>query len=190
MYEILIAAYRDMYRQGRADAREEILKQALGSPCRIRIRRRAIRAREGRALDEVEAAADKLKAMAAAIVIDVKKTGAAGDELRSIVTQRVGERIADKTWGDLAAAAITQGWGAGRNAETQAWADQIDYMYRSGILDGNICEVCGPKDGVRHAIGDPLYMTPDPNCKGGPERCRCINIAVMKSESAPEDDNA
>ena len=62
-------------------------------------------------------------------------------------------------------------------------ADEIETVFRSGILDGNICSVCLPKDGKTHEIDDPEFTTPDPDCEGTEARCRCINIAIMKSES-------
>ncbi len=130
----------------------------------------------------MEGASNKLKTMIMDAALDLKKQGYTGDEFRQKLEEKVDE-ISRITWQDMAATVVNQGWGQGRQRGGDNFIEQIDYTYRSALLDGNACRVCREKDGKTHAWGDPEYMAPDPACLGTKSRCRCVNIAVMKAES-------
>lgn len=188
MYDLLLKEFRRQIRKGRDEVVDELRRQgakslALADTVDLDVLLRLI---EEKLALKVEGAADKLKAILAELGINLKEAGLSGEELRSGLAAAVAERLADVTWTELASTAVNEGWGAGRDIEQAAHDDEIAEVYRSGILDGKICEVCAPKDQVRHELGDPEYKTPDPNCKGGPGRCRCINIAIMARELAGE----
>jgi hypothetical protein len=187
MYETLMKAFRSQVKVGREQVREEVQRQ-----------RGSIQAQEmpdpRDLLDvieedlriKVEGAASKLKTMVAEMYMELRKLGYAGSELRSQLVAQASENISDATWKALAQSSINAGWGFGRRTEIEKYEEDIEEVYRSGILDGNICSVCRAKDQVRHALNDPEYTAPDPACKGGEGRCRCINVAIMKAENAPE----
>ena len=103
--------------------------------------------------------------------------------MATALREEVVEKTTEADLKVLAGIAVNNGWGAGRQAELDQYEGDIDYVYRSALLDGRTCEVCERKDGVTHEYSDPEYLAPDPACKGGAGRCRCINIAVMKAES-------
>ena len=199
MYEALMREYKRMARIGRGDAQKEMKRQ-----------RPQMKFREGEGLElyrmadppmtweeyfelmaeeftiASESTADALKASVASAVTEYRRKGLRGDELRSAVEQRVGERLSDRLWRDAAAIAINRGYGAGRLMEFAKYEDEIDYCYYSAILDYNVCAECAPKDGHRHQLGDPEFVTPNPECLGN-GNCRCMTICVMKAESAPEE---
>ena len=184
MFDAMVEAFKAALRQGRADVREEIERQgssrgfaeAVPTPDELL----AIIAEELGIL--VDGATDKLKAMVAKAYLDLKKKGQAGGELLANLTAKVRDEVKASTWTNAAAAAINAGNGAGRDIGAGEYADQIEECYYSALLDSSVCENCRPKDGARHELGDPEYVTPNPECKGGP-RCRCLTVYVMKAEA-------
>lgn len=183
MHEELMRAYRAQYRQGKREAAEEIARQRSDLTAADPIPEDEL----FELVDEelaagVEGASNKLKAVVYTEALELKKKGLTGDELRLELETKVEERLSGATWNVLASSAVNQGWGQGRQAGQKPYTKDIDYVYRSAILDGKACSVCRAKDQSRHEWGDPEYMTPDPECLGG-GRCRCINIAVMQRES-------
>jgi len=79
------------------------------------------------------------------------------------------------TLAGIAAASSNKAYGLGREVQAGVYGEQINYAVYSAVLDGNTCENCLPKDGVKHAADDPNFQAPNPSCQGG-SRCRCINI--------------
>lgn len=65
-------------------------------------------------------------------------------------------------------------------------AHVIGARYTS-VLDKNTCAACaGADDGVLRALDDPaLAPAPNPACAGG-DRCRCIRVYQLSTETAPE----
>lgn len=188
-YDALARVYRAMKKLGAEDMESEIRRQVPNA--KARLHPKAADPIEERDYDDlvleqldlaVNGAADKLKAIMAALAIDLKKAGKIGDELRRLLLQKTTERIGDRTWEDMAHLATNEGYGRGRDDTARDYEDLIERSYRSGVLDTNICDVCFAKDGQEHEWGDPEMMAPDPECEGG-ARCRCVNIAVMKAES-------
>lgn len=188
MFSILIKAYKDEFQRGREQVQNEIRRQ------RPEI---SLAERPMPDLDElfalveeelqirVQGASDKLKTIIAAEYLNLRKRGFTGDQLAAELRREAAETLSDVTLQETAQAAVNQGWGAGRQVVVDQYANDVDYVYRSALMDRNTCEVCSAKDGITHEPDDPEYMTPDPACLGAP-KCRCINIAVMKAESAPE----
>jgi hypothetical protein len=64
-------------------------------------------------------------------------------------------------------------------------AHVIGARYTS-VLDKNTCPACaGADDGVLRALDDPaLAPAPNPACAGG-DRCRCIRVYQLSTETAP-----
>jgi hypothetical protein len=59
-----------------------------------------------------------------------------------------------------------------QNAET--------YVY-TAVLDANTCHSCEEKDGTEFNPDDAEaedLQVPSPECEGGPDRCRCIHVAI------------
>lgn len=184
MYDAMLSAFKASLRQGRADVHQEIIRQGVGIEFAEAVptpeELLAIIAEEFGIL--VDGAADKLKAMVATMYLDLKKKGQAGNELLSNLAARVRDEVKDATWTSAAAAAINAGNGAGRDLGAKDFAEEVQECYYSALLDSNVCDNCRPKDGVRHELGDPEFVTPNPECKGGP-RCRCLTVYVMKAEA-------
>jgi hypothetical protein len=81
-------------------------------------------------------------------------------------------------------AALTVVPGAGNPDAPRAHV--IGARYTS-VLDKNTCPACqGADDGVLRALDDPaLAPAPNPACAGG-DRCRCIRVYQLSTESQPE----
>lgn len=184
MQSDLLKTYKTMLAEGQRQVREEVRRQ-----------RPDIKAQDVSEVEQlveyfseklsimVEGAANKLKTMLAEIALDLRARGFTGQQLKIEMDDWVSRNLSDRTWVDLAANATNGGWGDGRRVAMEDYADEIQYVYRSGLLDrNNICEVCEPKNGVTFELGDPEYRAPDAQCKGGVGRCRCVNVAVMKAE--------
>jgi len=186
MHSILMAAYKENYERGADEVLSEVNRQASSafSFADPPGQRTLFDIMDEEISMKVEGAADKLKTMIFSMYLDLRKEGIAGDELRSRLELKVGERITDATWAALASTAVNQGWGHGRKEALEKADDGVDYYYRSAILDGNACMICRPKDGRTVSPGEEDFIVPDPECEGTPARCRCMVIAVMKAESA------
>jgi len=187
MFKELMRALRRQIKKGREQVRDELMRQAGRHMAFADVMdvEELLQIIEEKLQIKVEGAGDKLKAMLAELGLNLKETGLTGNELREGLAAAAAAKISDATWKNLASTAINQGWGIGRDIEQQTNSDEIEEVYRSGILDGNICPVCSAKDQVTHELGDPVYKAPDPECEGGPARCRCINIAILKAEREP-----
>lgn len=186
MYELLIKAYKAQHKEGRREVTEEIARQRSdikASYADYPDQSELLRIIEEELRINVEGAADKLKTLIAELGLNLRKQGLGGDELLAALNSEVREQLSDVTWRRLSGLAVNQGWGDGRKIAMDQHADEIEEVYRSAILDGKQCEVCERKDQRRHELNDPEYKTPDPMCKGGPGQCRCVNVAIMKSES-------
>lgn len=72
---------------------------------------------------------------------------------------------------------------AGRHAAAQAAGDVVGARY-TAILDKNTCGPCAAADdGVLRPLNDPaLAPAPNPECEGG-DRCRCIHVYQLRSET-------
>tara|TARA_Y100000310_G_scaffold109452_1_gene107914 strand:+ start:5670 stop:7775 length:2106 start_codon:yes stop_codon:yes gene_type:complete len=189
MHSALMKEYKAQFKTGEVEIREEMQRQVnrkLSFADELPELKKILEIIEEEFDIKVQGAADKLKTIIATESLDLRKKGLTGDELLASLIPAVKKKVTDAPLKELSGQAVNEGWGNGRQNGMEAFADEIDYVYRSAILDGNLCDVCGPKDGVTHAIGDPEFVAPDPECEGGPSRCRCINIAVMKAESEPE----
>lgn len=80
----------------------------------------------------------------------------------------------------IAHGAVSQVFNDARNSAFSEYADEIDRYQYSAVLDGS-CEVCIAADGMESANEEDLPPVPNPDCLGG-MRCRCIHVAILKSE--------
>jgi len=60
-------------------------------------------------------------------------------------------------------------------------ADDIDHYIYSAMLDNNCCGNCAAADGHDSREEGGIPDVPNPDCEGG-DRCRCVLVAVFKSE--------
>lgn len=185
MYELLSKTYKASMLDGINEIKREIVRQRPN----LKMAEKPTEAKIDEIVDEeirlqVDGASNKLKSIIAEFSLALKKVGVLGDELRRELEKKADEDISDSTWVDLASGAVNQGWGQGRERGAEQFINEIDYGYRSAIMEKNSCAVCRAKDGHNHVWGDPEYMAPDPACLGTVRRCRCVSIAVMKSEAA------
>jgi len=80
---------------------------------------------------------------------------------------------------------VMESFGLARNSEAKKYADQIDYVIRSEVMDSNTCNPCAKVDGKKFTLNSPeardFLRGPYVHCKGR-ENCRGINIYVRKDE--------
>lgn len=84
---------------------------------------------------------------------------------------------------DVATGTVTKVYGEARDStfEEAEANDQVAYYEYSALLDGGTCVVCRDADGTTAQRVEELPPAPNPQCLGGP-RCRCIHVAVLKTE--------
>lgn len=134
---------------------------------------------------DVEGLAGRLLSMMAKKASALKKIGMAGvdkDKLKHELSI-YGSQMSSNPYKDVSNSNTNVPFGEGRAFATKKYEKYIDYLYRSAILDGNLCRVCKPKNGLTFKAGTKSKdaIVPDPECLGG-KRCRCIIIAVMNVE--------
>lgn len=139
---------------------------------------------------------DRREASARSAAMTTLQTAPAAtpDELRSIAKARAQgalEELSPARTQDNVAQVVNAGFGAGRrDAIDTAVADTPDdiaALVYSAVLDLGTCSECARWDGAtfpadydQDAPG--AVKCPNPRCAGG-SRCRCIWVAVMKSEA-------
>ena len=186
MYDALVDTFRAQFEVGKQQVIKEIERQTG--------KQRALEDKAVVGQDElfdlvmdefslkVEGAAQKLESMIFDIALKARRAGFSGDSLRREIEKQAGA-ISDSTWEGIVDGAVNGGWGAGRDKGAEAYADEIDYVYRSAILDSATCDTCRGRDGQTWPTLEDAQIMPDPECEGG-DRCRCVNVFVMKAESA------
>ncbi len=182
MFDALMTTYRNQYAVGREQVKKEIAKQgkALATKTRTRVAPEDLfDLVEDQVSLEVEGAANKLETMVLQAGIVGRKSGLVDLALKMFIDKE-SKGFSEVGYEVMVDGAVNGGWGAGRDAAAHEYADEIDYVYRSAILDSAVCEQCANEDGKSWEPGNELVM-PDPECYGG-GRCRCVNIYVMKSE--------
>lgn len=99
--------------------------------------------------------------------------------------QAAGEQEADAALKAEAQVHASPALGQGRGDYFDEIADQVAGVRYTSILDGNRCEQCSrADDGELRPLDDPVRLArkpPNRDCYGG-TRCRCIEIAQLKSE--------
>lgn len=185
MYDDVVRAFREQIKAGRAQVRDETTRQKEHAVFADPITDNTF---VDFVLEElsllVDGAGEKLKATVAKIAIDLQKAGFVGDALRAELDRVIPQRIGESTWKDLVGTSVNQGWGHGRHLELVKLEDDVERFQRYGILDRNLCSVCREKDLKEVTTSDPDFRVPDSECEGGPGRCRCIVVAIMKREVA------
>jgi len=79
--------------------------------------------------------------------------------------------------------AVVQSYTNGRNEQASSMWSDIETAFYSAVMDFGTCEECAELDGAEHEPNDPVYVTPNPNCRGD-DRCRCVTIYVFREEAA------
>jgi hypothetical protein len=79
---------------------------------------------------------------------------------------------------------VAQSYTTGRNDQIDVMKDEFDAYFYSAVMDLNTCEPCAALDGAEHNYGDETFDTPNANCDGGIDRCRCVTIAVARDAAA------
>lgn len=114
--------------------------------------------------------------------LEAQRLGLTKTATTTFITDRLKE-LSDKEARDAARFSVVEAFGMGRSVEAETRKEDIATAFYSAILDGQQCSVCDPLDGEEHKLNDPKFETPNPNCLGGPEQCRCITIYVLKTEA-------
>lgn len=185
MYDLLVRSFRRQVKAGREQVREEVRRQSPGFAMADPVSDEAF---VELLLEElsllVDGASDKLRSTVARMALDLQKAGYTGDALLAELDRVVPQRIGEQTWKDLVGTAVGEGWGHGRHLELVKLegSGDVSRYQRFGILDRNLCSVCREKDQKIVTPSDPDFRVPDQECKGGPGRCRCIIVAIMRSE--------
>ncbi|MBN2531888.1 MAG: DUF935 family protein [Spirochaetales bacterium] len=191
MFNLLMKAFKNQLNEGRKEVREELKNQGL-TKIKMASENRTpedyseyvdIIAEE--TMIDIEDASHKLVSILSFKAVEgAFRRGLRGEALKSYLEQY---NLSDRTWKDMLAGAINKGWGAGRDLEGKRWKDDIEYACYSCVLDKDSCRVCAALDGKEHAVGDPDYITPNPDCLGC-NRCRCMTIFVLKHEGMSEEE--
>lgn len=190
MYNVLMKEYKVQMKAGRAEVREELAEQkarAGGGQLADGIPEdtEEFLAYEDKKLQgEIEGAAGKLSAELWALWLIYDRQGITGQALESAMLSTWEERISTKTWDNMADGVVNGGWGAGRTIEGNKHKNEIEYAYYSSVLDRSTCRWCEVNDGNKHEVGDPNFITPNPECAGTENLCRCITVYVLKAEAA------
>lgn len=189
MYDVLMKEYKAQIRAGREEVQEEL---------RYQKNRQGSTFAEGDVPEdyadfiefgdrkfqiEVEGAGNKLLSQLLILSLTFERQGITGEALMASMLAAWPGAISNQTWDRMANGAVNGGWGAGRTIEGNKHKEEIEYAYYSSVLDKGTCLRCSNRDGHKHAVGDPDYATPNPGCYGG-DNCRCINVYVLKEESA------
>jgi hypothetical protein len=66
----------------------------------------------------------------------------------------------------------------GRTAEAEEWAEEVQQVVYSAVLDSNTCGPCEDADGEEGKSDDDVTPVPNSACEGG-SQCRCIHIYVL-----------
>lgn len=99
-------------------------------------------------------------------------------ELREALTDQ-----SDKMFEDIASQASNAAIGAGRSAELEERADDIEIYEYSALLDSGTCEICDEADGKQSKDPADLPDAPNSDCLGN-SRCRCFIVGIGKEENA------
>jgi hypothetical protein len=105
--------------------------------------------------------------------------------------QKFLDSLSDRPIGDLARGSTTVAFNTGRATETTAMSDQIAYVVRTEILDGNTCDMCQSLDysvsGVEYEVDSDLYYEDMPPAKcDGRDRCRGFYLVVASDNTKPD----
>jgi hypothetical protein len=190
MYELSMQAFRENYKAGSQDVLNELKKQGLKqSPATLTP---GLADAESLYAEElqlaIQGASQKLVQMLAEERLIARRAGRIG---RDAAMDLAKLDISNRNWTDIENGAVNRGWGEGREDMAQAEADQIEYgTYTSVMEAGTTCDECASKDNVEHAVDDEEYQTPNPQCYGGADLCRCMTAWTFKSESMSEADYA
>lgn len=87
--------------------------------------------------------------------------------------------LSDKPIGEMARRSTAKAFNLGRNLEIQRKADQVAFVIRTEILDGNTCGPCSSLDGAKFEVNSDAYFEnlPPAQCDGG-DRCRGFYLVI------------
>jgi phage gp29-like protein len=206
------AVYRRAADAGRAQVRDELLRQRAGAPVAARI----VSQRRGEAIQTAEPSgrgkADKpwpggIPALPPALrnpaaylaqaatasahqLAGATQSALIAQAMRALSSPADDEAVAEMTRraSDEAAlrlgATVTQMMVDGRSSEALDHASEIADAVYSAILDGNTCVACEPMDGeITTDLAEAASWVPNPDCEGG-DRCRCICVYELATEAA------
>jgi hypothetical protein len=198
----LASAMLGSYARGRRSVLEEARRQGAGIPKNFCFQDD----------DELEAELEELGATAAqtgwirniatsiavsmlgALLLRAKDVGMAGREKKPFVVAEAEaevktalEKLSLPVQMANLAGGIMRAFTIGRVEQGLAMAPQITSAFYSAMMDGGTCMVCAALDGAEFEIGDPTYQTPNPDCDGGVDRCRCVPIYVFQPSEAMQE---
>ncbi len=82
---------------------------------------------------------------------------------------------------DMASFSVSEAFNTGREEQAAEYADEIEEVYSSALMDDNTCPFCNSMDGKTWKYGDQPAEPPYEECEGR-DHCRCIFVYVYKSE--------
>lgn len=154
------------------------LDDARRDPGRLRARARLVAADVAHAIWQAIQRA-RLQGITDAKTLRTLGRQAGGQALAQAASHHAGGAI--NAGREAAALTVLPGGGEGGEARPRV----IGARYTS-VLDKNTCEQCaGADDGVLRSLDDPaLAPAPNPACAGG-DRCRCIRVYQLDTETHP-----
>jgi phage gp29-like protein len=121
---------------------------------------------------------------AANVVLDLSRR--AGTLTKGEILVEAARRLAEQSdrWIDgVAAKGTNSAFADGRAEGYREYADEIDSVEYSSLLDLNTCPACEAADGSTAKTPDGLASTPNPDCLGG-DKCRCVHVFVFGEEGS------
>lgn len=139
----------------------------------VPLRKRLVRGVAQKLLLDVEREAD-----------NVLRTGGESEE---VIARALERQVGGGSLRQEAGLVVTKAFSVGREEFMQEYADEIDYVELSSILDQATCVECERLDGTEMEFGsaEHLELTPplSSRCYGG-DNCRCLGIVHLKRGSA------
>lgn len=133
-----------------------------------------------------EDATDELVVRAAEVALQARLLGLSEAEIEERVRRALEDLSARMQISKIDGQLMTA-FTLGRNAIAMQNKNEIQTAYYSAIMDEGTQEcledggTCAILDGHEHAVGDPDYTTPNPNC-AYPANCRCTTVYIFNEE--------
>lgn len=194
MFDVMKKEYEAQYEIGRHNVRQELQRQGnVHFAEKKKTPAMTVDFDEDYMTLLVDGAANKLASMTTQYYLDAGKNSITGTtEVLNFVTEKLADKLSDRTWEDLASYAVGNGYGAGREAEAEEQKDIISEAHYTVALEdpNNICAACldtynsqsvGADGDLSFDPDSPdalNFNAPNSECEGGPARCRCIIIYI------------
>lgn len=104
------------------------------------------------------------------------------EEATEAEVRRALDELSKQSTRSLVLQTITEAFALGRKIEADEFADDIQRVQYSALLDENTCNICEDLDGTVGRLDDRRLQTPNPDCVGEKygNTCRCILVYEIR----------